>query len=94
MNDLSNPLLINQQYQNNFSCSITRTFSVGDLVEYKPYETCTKQNISGVGQISQILGDGYYRVMFGDYERKVQWWSNGKYHWSNLWPYKDNLTKK
>lgn len=78
------------QTGNSIKADVMRSFSVGDLVEYRPYENCTKQNISGIGKISEVLGDGYYRAMFGDYERKNNWWSNGKYHWSNLWERKKN----
>ena len=65
--------------------NIVRNFSVDDSVVYKPYENCSKKDISGKGVVTEKCADGEYIVEFGDYVRKIGWWSRGKYNWRNLW---------
>lgn len=69
-----------------------RTFEVGDIVVYKPFENCSKVDISGAGKIIEVLGDGMYTVTFGDYNHtyKSAWRNTGKFGWSNLYPYNSN----
>jgi len=69
-----------------------RTFEVGDIVVYKPFENCSKSDISGDGKIIEKLGDGMYTVTFGDYNHRYQyaWRNTGKFGWSNLYPYTSN----
>jgi len=63
----------------------SRTFAENDLVEYRPYEDCSRKDVSGPGKVAGVLSDGFYRVFFGD-PRRINWWSECKYHWSKLYP--------
>lgn len=62
-----------------------RFFDPEDIVEYRPFENCSKKDIAKGGFVEKKLEDGYYTVLFGDYKRKIGWWSTGTYHWTKLW---------
>lgn len=63
--------------------AVRRSFSVGDWVVYKPFENCSKVDISGKGQVIEDLGDGMYKVTFG--HTSMYGIRTGKYCWVNLW---------
>jgi len=66
-----------------------RTFKADDIVEFRPYEDCTKLSTSGPGKVIEVLEDNFYKVTFGDYEYKNQsaWRNTGKVHWAQLFPF-------
>jgi hypothetical protein len=63
--------------------AVRRSFSVSDWVVYKPFENCSKVDISGKGEIIEDLGDGMYKVTFG--HTSMYGTRTGKYCWINLW---------
>lgn len=67
--------------------NIVRNFSVDDEVVYKPYEDCRRADVSCKGIVIEKCADDEYIVEFGDYVRKIGWWSRGKYNWRNLFAY-------
>lgn len=63
--------------------AVRRSFFVGDWVVYKPFENCSKVDVSGKGEIIEDLGEGMYRVTFG--HTSMYGTRTGKYCWVNLW---------
>ena len=55
---------------------------------YKPYENCSKVDISGEGEVVEVLPDGEYKVTFG--HRSMYGTRTGKYHWTKLWLASEN----
>lgn len=67
---------------------VSRRFFVGDWVVYKPFENCSKVDISGKGEVVEVLPDGEYKVTFG--HRSMYGTRTGKYHWTKLWLASEN----
>lgn len=59
-----------------------RTFEIDDVVEYRPWETCSLSDRQDGGVILEVLPDGYYKVQFG--RRSIYGTRTGNYHWSKL----------
>lgn len=63
--------------------AVRRSFNVGDLVVYKPYEGCSHKDISNYGKVLEDLGNGDYKITFG--YKSIHGLRTGKYNYSNLW---------